>query len=101
MPTYKLHYFNVKGAAEPIRLIFAQAGVKYEDVRLSQEEWAEFKPKTPYSVMPVLDVDGKNLSEVEPSRILLDEASRRRMLSGNSFKTLDTASLHSDPCSGS
>ena len=59
MPTYKLYYFNGRGTAETIRLIFAQAGVEYEDNRFTSEEWAEFKPRTPYGVMPVLDIDGK------------------------------------------
>ena len=59
MPTYKLYYFNARGNAEVIRLVFAQAGVQYEDIRLNSEQWAEFKPKTPYGVMPVLDIDGK------------------------------------------
>lgn len=59
MPHYKLYYFNSRGSAEVIRLVFAQAGVQYEDVRLTREQWAEFKPNTPYSVMPVLEVDGK------------------------------------------
>ena len=44
MPNYKLTYFNVKGRAEVIRLIFAVAGVEYEDIRLSREEWAAMKP---------------------------------------------------------
>ena len=39
--------------------MFAQAGVQFEDVRFTSEQWAEFKPKTPYGVMPVLDIDGK------------------------------------------
>jgi len=55
MPTYKLYYLNGRGRAEQIRLVFAQAGVPYEDIRLAGEKWAEFKPKTPY--MPVLEVD--------------------------------------------
>ena len=59
MPTYKLYYFNSRGSAEVIRLIFAQAGVEYEDNRLTSEQWAEFKPQTPYGAMPVLDIDGK------------------------------------------
>ena len=59
MPTYKLYYFNSRGNAEVIRLVFAQAGVKYEDIRLTREQWADFKPSTPYGVMPVLDIDGK------------------------------------------
>ena len=66
MPTYKLYYFNARGGAEIIRLIFAQAGVAYEDVRLTSEQWAEFKPRTPYGAMPVLEVDGKMLGGSQP-----------------------------------
>jgi len=41
MSSYKLYYFNARGGGEPIRIIFAQAGVKYEDIRIEREEWAE------------------------------------------------------------
>jgi len=41
MSSYKLYYFNVRGGGEPIRIIFAQAGVKYEDIRFEREEWAK------------------------------------------------------------
>ena len=48
-----------------IRFIFAQAGVKYEDVRveggLMGEEWKKMKPTTPFGVLPVLEVEGKQL----------------------------------------
>ena len=43
MPSYKLIYFNARGRAEVIRLLFAAAGVKYEDCRLNGEEFV--KPK--------------------------------------------------------
>ena len=60
MPTYKLYYHDARAMAEPIRFIFAQAGVQYEDVRFDYEStWPEFKPKTPYGALPVLEVDGK------------------------------------------
>ena len=39
-----LYYFNGKGRAEHIRLIFAAAGKEYDDKRLTAEEWAELKP---------------------------------------------------------
>ena len=39
MSTYKLYYFDSRGTAEPARLIFAQAGVKYEDIRVTREQW--------------------------------------------------------------
>ena len=65
MPSYKLIYFNARAAPEVIRFIFAQAGVKYEDVRVeggSQgEEWKKMKPTTPFGVLPVLEADGKQL----------------------------------------
>lgn len=43
-PKFKLSYFNVKALAEPIRLMFAYGGIDYEDIRISQEEWAVLKP---------------------------------------------------------
>ena len=44
MSTYKLTYFPVRARAEVIRFVFAQAEVKYEDVRIKKEDWAELKP---------------------------------------------------------
>ena len=41
--SYKLTYFNSRGAAEVARLLFAVAGVEYEDKRVTSEEWAEMK----------------------------------------------------------
>ena len=74
MPTYKLYYFNGRGAVEHIRFIFAQAGVQYEDVRLNETTWPEFKPKTPCGVLPVLEVDGKMLAGNCPiARYLAEE----------------------------
>lgn len=44
MVSYKLIYLDGKGRAEVIRFIFAQAGVKYEDVRYNWEkEWPKHK----------------------------------------------------------
>ena len=62
MPAYKLYYFNMMGGPEVIRWIFIHAGVPFEDIRLSQEEWAVFKPQTPHGGLPVLDIDGKLLA---------------------------------------
>ena len=44
MPSYKLTYFNLRGRAELARLVFAAAGVEYEDKRINREEWAKLKP---------------------------------------------------------
>ena len=52
MPSYKLYYFNARGTAEPIRLIFAQAEVKYEDFRFEGEDWGKkYKAGTPYDIV--------------------------------------------------
>lgn len=39
MSTLKLYYFNARGRAEPIRILLAQADVKYEDIRYGKEDW--------------------------------------------------------------
>lgn len=63
MPTYKLIYFQGRGRGEITRFIFKQAGIDFEDVRVSfGDDWKELKPKTPYGTLPVLEVDGKQLA---------------------------------------
>ncbi|XP_064616477.1 glutathione S-transferase-like [Liolophura sinensis] len=63
MPTYKLTYFPLRARAEPARLIFAYAGEKYEDIRIPFDEWPKHKQKMPFRQLPVLEVDGKQLSQ--------------------------------------
>ena len=48
MPTIRLIYFNARGRAEVSRMILAQAGVEYEDVRYNQEEWQAEKATGKY-----------------------------------------------------
>ena len=43
-PTIKLTYFDVRARAEYARMILAQAGVEYEDKRVTKEEWMTLKP---------------------------------------------------------
>lgn len=63
MSTYKLYYFNTRGRAELSRLIFAAAGVKYEDIRYEPNEWPSHKSEMPLGQMPVLEVDGIKLPQ--------------------------------------
>lgn len=44
MSHYKLTYFGFRGRAETARQILAVADVPFDDVRISQEEWAKLKP---------------------------------------------------------
>ena len=56
MSQYKLNYFNGRGRAELIRLVFAAAGQKYEDHRIEKEQWPELKAKTPFGQAPWLEI---------------------------------------------
>lgn len=44
MPKFVLHYFDARGRGEPARLLFAVAGIPFQDRRVSQEEWPAIKP---------------------------------------------------------
>jgi len=55
----KMTYFDGRGRGEILRLIMAKGGVKHDDVRLTFEQWPEFKGKTPFGGMPVLEINGK------------------------------------------
>ena len=45
MAKYKLTYFPVRAKAEPIRILFALAGVEFEDIRVDPTEWVtKLKP---------------------------------------------------------
>ena len=91
MSTYKLTYFKGKGRAEVTRLIFAQAGVQYEDIRVTREEWKELKPNTPYGELPVLEIDGKQLAGSGPIARLVAE--RFNLAGSNDFENADIASI--------
>jgi len=60
---YKLTYFDFYCRAEAARMVFALAGVEFEDHRLSVEyyekNWKELKEKTPFGQIPLLEFDGK------------------------------------------
>jgi len=60
---YKLTYFNIKALAEPIRFIFAHAGVEYEDNRIERENWPAVKENYPWGQLPVLQVGDKTLCQ--------------------------------------
>ena len=63
MPTYKLYYFNTRGRAEIVRLIFAAAGEKFEDIRYERAQWPSHKAEMPLGQIPVLEVDGVKLPQ--------------------------------------
>ncbi|XP_045165951.2 glutathione S-transferase 3-like isoform X1 [Mercenaria mercenaria] len=62
---YRLIYFDVRGRGEIPRLLFHAAKVDFTDDRVdSEEKWYNsLKAKMPQKVLPVLEVDGKQLSQ--------------------------------------
>jgi glutathione S-transferase len=58
-----LTYFAFDGSRGlECRLALAVAGIPFEDVRLTREQWTALKPSTPFGGLPVLDVDGRTLA---------------------------------------
>lgn len=44
MSKYVLYYSGAKALGEPPRLLLSFGGQEFEDVRLTMEQWPEFKP---------------------------------------------------------
>jgi len=80
MSGIKLTYFNTRGRAEPARLILAQAGVEYEDIRLEREQWPAIKPSVPMGQLPFMEVEGKKICQ---SIAIARYCARRFGLAGN------------------
>nr|AAB01057.1 S-crystallin [Doryteuthis opalescens] len=58
MPNYTLYYFNGRGRAEILRMMFAAAAVKYMDKRFEFNEWDKYRKDMPCMCVPVLEMDG-------------------------------------------
>lgn len=43
MASYRLHYFDVRGRGEIVRMLFKLAQVEFEDIRVTQGEWTDVK----------------------------------------------------------
>ncbi len=64
MPKLKLTYFDFHGGrGEPARLALFIGGLEFEDRRVAFSEWPALKPKMPFHALPVLEVDGKVLTQ--------------------------------------
>jgi len=59
--SYKVHYFNARGRAEPIRLVLVAANQKFEDVRIEQADWPKVKGTTPTGVVPFVETPEKSI----------------------------------------
>jgi glutathione S-transferase len=67
MSHYKLSYFDFNGGrGEPIRILFHAAGIKFDDNRLSFEQFGQMRKSTPFDSIPVLDIDGVTVTQSNP-----------------------------------
>lgn len=64
MARLKLSYFDFHGGrGEPARLALTIGGIDFEDDRIPMGAWAQRKPHTPFGSVPVLEVDGQNVTQ--------------------------------------
>ncbi len=62
--TLKLSYFDFHGGrGEAARIALSIGGVPFEDDRIPRARWPGLKPTTPLQQLPVLEVDGKRLTQ--------------------------------------
>jgi glutathione S-transferase len=60
----RLTYFDIPGGrAEPARLAMHIGGIKFEDIRFQFPQFAEVRKNTPLSQVPVLSVDGRQITQ--------------------------------------
>lgn len=57
----KITYFDIRARAEPIRLIFEELSVPYDDVRVTPEDWERIAAETPFGRLPSLTIDGREI----------------------------------------
>ena len=53
----KLHYFDVYGRGEAIRMVLNHKGVAFEDNRITFDQWPALKAGMPGGVVPALELD--------------------------------------------
>ncbi|TMS36820.1 hypothetical protein L596_003898 [Steinernema carpocapsae] len=63
VPKFRLIYFDREGRAEVSRLMFHDANVNFEDHRIQFDDWPSLKSSFPNEQLPVLEYNGKQLSQ--------------------------------------
>jgi prostaglandin-H2 D-isomerase / glutathione transferase len=64
MPKLVLTYFDFDGGrGEAARLVMHLGGIAFEDKRIAGQDWPALRDKTPFQAMPVLEVDGKVITQ--------------------------------------
>jgi len=64
MTQYRLTYFDMDGGrAEPVRIAFHAAGIKFEDHRISFQEFGETRKQLRFTCVPILEIDGTPVTQ--------------------------------------
>jgi glutathione S-transferase len=64
MPEYKLTYFDFDGGrGEPIRIALHAAGIEFEDVRWSFQEFGANRQGLRFNAVPTLEIDGNSFCQ--------------------------------------
>jgi glutathione S-transferase len=81
MPTPILTYFQFRGLGEPIRLLFEDLDLPYEDRRIDlfSDAWPALSPQLPFRQLPRLEIDGQTLFQ---SHAILRYLARANGLAG-------------------
>jgi glutathione S-transferase len=58
-----LTYLDIRGRAECIRLLLEEIGVAYEDRQITNAEWQDLKPRTPFGQLPLLRIGDIELAQ--------------------------------------
>ncbi|KAI4470936.1 glutathione s-transferase [Holotrichia oblita] len=59
----KLTYFDFRGLGESLRYLLRYAGVDFEDIRITFEEWPKVKTSMPFGQMPLYEEKGKTVTQ--------------------------------------
>nr|WOZ07759.1 glutathione S-transferase GSTs4 [Agrotis ipsilon] len=80
----KFTYFKSRALGEQSRLLMVYGGIDFEDVRVDYyTEWADFKSKTKFGFLPMLEMDGKQYAQ---SLAIARYLGRRVGLAGDTFE---------------
>ena len=64
MPKLVLTYFDFDGGrGEAARLVMHVGGLAFEDRRVPGKDWPAMRDSTPFQALPVLEVDGKEITQ--------------------------------------
>ncbi len=79
-----IFYFDIRARAEPIRLIFEELGIGYDDRQVAPDEWPAMRDSTPFRQLPALRYGGEDGLEIYQSHAIYRHLARVHDLYGSS-----------------